>query len=136
MVLMTLQAGCWETDYGALSGSETAAPDDFRFLGRTARCYLELPSVPRSLLVNCFHIEGQLHIHSNRWAKIPRLRGESWVETVRRNPEVRVQVDDEIYTMRAVVIENEQKRVALLHERGYWRAWNGITVFRFVPAPE
>ena len=43
---------------------------------------------------------GVLHIHSNRFAKMPRLSGESWVDRVRRDPDVRVAIAGDIYRVR------------------------------------
>ena len=76
-------------------------------------------------------IDGVLHIHSNRFARFPRFRGESWVDTVRRDPLVRISIDDNIYSMRAKPIRSDQQRVQILHDRGYLYAWPGITVFSF-----
>ena len=129
---LLLLGSCGRSDRGRLEGVETAAPGDFRFLGRSAPCYLEVPDTePRAIRVNCFHIDGVLHIHSNRFAKMPRLRGESWVDTVRREPGVRVAIAGNIYRLRAVRIDDSELREAILHERGYLYAWDGITVFRF-----
>ena len=99
-----------------------------------APCYLELTRGDRALRVNCFHIDGVLHIHSSRWAKLPRFSGESWTVTIRRTPDVRVQIADKIYPVTAAAIDEESARVRILENRGYWYAWEGITVFRFTPA--
>ncbi|TDJ38752.1 MAG: hypothetical protein E2O61_03810 [Gammaproteobacteria bacterium] len=130
---LVLFGSCGRGDRGRLEGVETATPGDFRFLGRSAPCYLEVrQEAPRSIRVNCFHIDGVLHIHSNRFAKMPRLRGESWVDTLRRDPEVRVAIAGNIYRLRATPIDDGELREVILHERGYLYAWDGITVFRFV----
>lgn len=129
---LLLFGSCGQRNKGGLEGFETATPGDFRFLGRSAPCYLEVqPQEPHSIRVNCFHIDGTLHIHSNRFAKMPRLRGESWVEKLRREPRVRVAIAGNIYRLRATPIDDPKMRVAILHARGYLYAWNGITVFRF-----
>ena len=97
-------------------------------------CYLEVPlPTPRAIRVNCFHIDGRLHIHSNRFAKMPRISGESWVDTVRRAPQVRVAIEGNIYRMRAKPIDDSEHRAAILHDRGYLYAWDGITIFSFSP---
>ena len=107
-------------------------PGDFRFLGRSAPCYLEVQAQEaRAIRVNCFHIDGVLHIHSNRFASMPRLRGESWVDSLRREPRARVAIAGNIYRLRATPVD-QFLRVSILHDRGYWYAWDGITVFRFV----
>ena len=130
---LALLSACWQSNTRTLTGQEHRAPDDFSFLGRTAACFLEVQpqTEARAIRVNCFHIDGVLHIHSNRFAKMPRFRGESWVDTIRREPDVRVAIDGKIYPMRASPIDDEDQRVALLHDRGYVVAWDGITVFSF-----
>ena len=132
LVLLALLSGCWQADRGILPGKSTPVPTDFNFLGRTSPCILEVESaVPRTLRVNCFQIEGELHIHSNRFSGFPRFSGESWVDTARRDPLVRVSIDANIYTMRAMPIVDDEQRVQILHDRGYPYAWPSITVFRF-----
>ncbi len=133
-VYLSLLSACGQSDAGSLAGRETSAPNDFRYLGRTAACHLEVGQPnPRAIRVNCFHIDGALHIHSNRFAKMPRLSGESWVDGVRREPNVRVAIAGDIYRMRATPIDDSELRVAILHDRGYTVAWDGITIFRFAP---
>ncbi len=119
-----------------LDGKEAVTPDNFTFVGDKSPCYLELQQNTRALRVNCFHLGGVLHIHSSRWARLPRLSGESWTVTIRRKPKVRVQIDDRIYVMNATAIDDEDKRVAILSDRGYWYAWEGITVFQFIPSSD
>lgn len=132
MVLVPFLGACWQSDTGRLDGEETEAPAGFEFIGKTAPCYLEVRSESiRSIRVNCFHIDGVLHIHSNRFAKLPRLKGESWVETVRRQPRVRVAIAGHIYRMCAMPIDTADVKAAILIHRGYWHAWDGITIFRF-----
>jgi hypothetical protein len=118
-----------------MQGRETTPPDDFGFIGRSAPCFLEVPEETRSIRVNCFHLSGTLHIHSNRFSRLPRWRGESWVKTVRRNPLVRIEISGKIYRMSATPIEDEERRQAILHGRGYWYAWDGIRIFSFAPHP-
>ena len=96
-------------------------------------CYLELPDRSNSLRVNCFHVDGVLHIHTGRYAKLPRLRGQNWAVAVRRDPDVRVEIAERIYALRASPIDDEALRVKILDERGYWHAWDGITIVRFLP---
>ena len=131
---LSLLSACWQSGARPLTGQETTAPNDFHHLGRTAACHLEVGQPnPRAIRVNCFHIDGVLHIHSNRFAKMPRLSGESWVDGVRREPNVRVAIAGDIYRMRATPIDDSDLRVAILHDRGYPYAWDGITIFRFAP---
>ena len=124
-------AGCGYFMARDLSGEEVSAPSDFRFVGEMSPCYLELADRPSALRVNCFHIDGALHIHSSRWAKLPRPGADNWTVVVRRKPEVRVQIDEKIYALRASPIDDESLRRKILHDRGYWRAWDGISVVRF-----
>lgn len=134
--LVLLSAGCWQADYGPLTGREakaTGAVDAIADPAATVRCVLEVGEPARTLLVNCFQIEGVLHIHSNRFSRMPRLVGESWVDTVRRRPQVRVEIDGLIHSLRATAIDDEVRRRAILYDRGYWIAWDGITVFKFLP---
>jgi hypothetical protein len=115
-----------------LEGHEIEPPSNFRFVGRSTPCYLEAqPGETRSIRVNCFHIDGTLHIHSNRFANMPRLRGESWVKTVRREPLVRIAIAGNIYRMIVTPIDDPERRVDILNGRGYPYAWDGITIFRF-----
>ena len=128
-------SGCWQSDRGELVGVEQTAPADFAYLGRSQRCVLQVGvAQPRSLLVNCFHLDGVLAIHSNRFAKLPRLSGESWVDMVLREPVVRVAIDGDIYRMQAHPLTDEALRVSILHQRGYYYAWGGITILTFTPA--
>ena len=81
--------------------------------------------------MNCFDIDGVLHIHSSRWAKLPRFSGESWTVTVLRVPNVRIEIAGKIYAMTASLIADEEKRQEILYNRGYWHAWDAISVYRF-----
>ena len=126
-------ASCGSFTARELTGTEAPAPPDFSFVGEMSPCYLELSNDTDALRVNCFHLDGVLHIHSSRWAKLPRLGRENWIVTVRRSPDVRVEIEDKIYALRASPIDDENLRKRILHDRGYWRAWDGITVVRFIP---
>jgi len=133
VIAALLSFGSCGQSRGELEGIESGLPGDFRFLGRSAPCYLEVRAQEaRSIRVNCFHIDGVLHIHSNRFARMPRLRGESWVDSLRREPRARVAIAGNIYRLRAMPVDDQILRVSILHDRGYWYAWDGITVFRFV----
>lgn len=123
--------GCGYFAARALQGDEAVVPDSFEFVGDKAPCYLELQRAEKALRMNCFHIDGVLHIHSSRWANLPRISGESWSVTIRKHPRVRVEIADKIYTMRAVAIDDETLRQDILDARGYWVAWDAITVFQF-----
>ena len=126
-------SGCGMLLRRELRGSEVAPPASFDFLGDMSRCYLELSPGAEAFPVNCFALDGVLHIHTGRYAKLPRWSGENWAVTVRREPHVRVEHEEKIYALRAVVLDDDARRQEILHDRGYWRAWDGITVVRFVP---
>ena len=129
-------AGCGFFAARDLAGEKVPAPADFSFVGEKSPCYLEIRKDAKALRMNCFHIDGALHIHSSRWAKLPRLSGESWTVTVRRTPDVRVEIAGKIYSMRATPIDDESYRTKILYDRGYWYAWDAITIFRFAPNEE
>ena len=132
-VALAALTGCWQADSGNLEGAEAVPPSDFRSVGRSSPCFLEVGEPTRSVRVNCFHIDGVLHVHSNRFSKFPRLVGESWVDTVVRIPTVRISISDRIYRMTGTIIDDEQRRRSILDARGYWYPWDGIRVFSFSP---
>ena len=131
LTIVVILSSCGSYSARELRGIESTAPADFSFLGDLTPCYLELAPGAKALRVNCFHLDGVLHIHSNRFAKMPRLGRENWVVTVRREPNVRVEIADRIYAMQATPLDDEALRVQILSNRGYWYAWDGITVVRF-----
>lgn len=133
LVVLLTSGGCGYLVARELAGVASPVPADFSFLGDQSACYLEVQGRQMALRVNCFHINGTLHIHSSRWARLPRLSGESWTVTVRRTPEVRVQIEDKIYRLQAFEITNETTRRQILFDRGYWHAWAGISIFAFHP---
>ena len=136
LLLALLLTGCGYMAARDLDGQQTELPADFSFLDDKTPCYLELREGDRGLRMNCFHINGELYIHSSRWARLPRLSGESWTVTVLREPNVRVQIAERIYRVRAVRIDDENRRQEILYDRGYWYAWDAISVYRFVARHE
>ena len=120
-------AGCErETLEGTLSG----IPPNWGFVGDRAPCYLEVnPASPHAFRVNCFEIDGRLHVHSHRFAKVARPFGESWVTTVRRDNRVRISLSRKIYRLRATPIDDPEIRHAILISRGYDSPPQGIVVF-------
>lgn len=133
LILMSTVVSCGRVASRELTGIESAAPTDFAFIGDMTPCYLELKEGETALRVNCFEVDGELHIHSARYSKMPRLTGENWIVTVGRAPDVRIEIDSRIYRMTATFIRDRQKRLDILHNRGYWYAWDGIEVFKFTP---
>ncbi len=130
---MLAAASCGFGSPRELRGTAVPTPPDFRFVGDLTPCYLELPDGSDSLRVNCFHLDGILAIHTGRYAELPRVSGENWAVAVRRDPDVRVEIADKIYALRASPIDDEELRVQILRDRGYWHAWDGITIVRFLP---
>ena len=132
-VLVLLVPGATACDRRALDGVEAQVPSDFSFVGSRARCDLEVnPPAPRVLRVNCFEVDGRLHVHSNRFASLPRPIGESWVTTVRRDESVRISLSGKIFRLRAIPIDDPGERHAILVARGYGDSPpEGITVFEF-----
>ncbi len=124
-------AGCGRLAARALQGEDVPVPAAFDLPSDRTPCYLELAEKSLAIRVNCFDIDGVLHIHSSRWAKLPRVSGESWTVTIRRQPRVRVEIGGRIYGLTATAIDDESRRREILHDRGYWYAWDAITVFQF-----
>ena len=131
LLVLLLCSGCGHFLKRELEGVEAPPPASFSFLGDKYPCYLEIAPGQEALRVTCFEVDGKLHILSSRWANLPRVSGESWRDTVRRSPDVRIEIDDKIYAMRANPIDNEERRQEMLVDRGYVYAWEGITIFRF-----
>jgi hypothetical protein len=94
---------------------------------------LELPDRSDSLRVNCFHIDGVLHVHTNRFAKFPRFLRQELGGGGPPQPQRESADADKIYALHAAPIDDDVLRVGILHDRGYWYAWNGITIVRFLP---
>lgn len=134
--IILLCNGCGNFAERELQGAGARAPSNFEFLGEKYPCYLELEKGEIALRVNCFAVDGMLHIHSSRWANLPRFRGESWRDRIRRQPEVRVEIEEKIYTMTAIAIDNEDIRRRMLKDRAYLYPWAGITIFRFEAMPK
>ena len=133
LLLLISTAGCGQFVARPLEGEEVPSPVAFDLPSDKTPCYLELEVGQKGLRVNCFDLDGVLHIHSSRWAKLPRFTGESWTVTIRRQPEVRIEIDGSIYVMTASAIDDEERRREILYNRGYWYAWDAITVFTFQP---
>ncbi len=131
--LIILCSSCGKLQERELRGEADRVPSDFYFLGEKYPCYLELKEGQAALRVNCFEKDGVLHIHSSRWANLPRFSGESWRDAIRKDPQVRVEIDNKTYTMTATAVDDEDRRKKMLRDRGYIYAWEGITIFRFDP---
>ena len=128
--------GCGYFAARPLAGEVTATPDRFQLASDRTPCYLELAGSIEGLRMNCFDLDGVLHIHSSRWATLPRFSGESWTVTVRHTPNVRVELAGKIYELVATRVDDEEQRQQILYDRGYWYAWDGISVFNFTARRE
>jgi len=126
-------AGCGNFMERDLRGAVAPVPKDFRFLGEMKPCYVEVPEHPKALRVNCFQVDGTLHITSDRWTSFPRLGQENWTFTAERVRNVRVEIEGKIYPVQASLVENEAVRQEILRDRGYVHAWSGIRILRFQP---
>ena len=131
LILILSLSSCGHFVARELSGTDAPALENYSFLGEKYPCYLELKKYEQAIRVNCFHIDGVLHIHSSRWSNLPRLSGESWSTAIILQPKVRVEIDEKIYSLTASWVEDENRRRDILHNRGYIHAWDGIKVFRF-----
>ena len=123
--------GCGQFVAKELDGKTSEVPRSFAHIGDMTPCHLELSRGTPALRVNCFQLDGVLHIHSARYSKLPRISGESWIVTIERNPNVRVQIEDQVYSLVATKVAEEARRQQILYDRGYWIAWDGIEIFSF-----
>lgn len=97
-------------------------------------CWLRLQRDVRPVIrVNCFAIDGVLHTHSNRFAPIASLLGRSWTQTVEARPELELQIDNKIYSLRAKKVHSDDRRRQILAARNYRYIPDGIQVFALVP---
>ena len=131
-VLPLVLLGCAAVPGGELEGFETDVPEHWSFDDPDQPCHLETHTDrARSVRVGCYAVDGVLHIHSTRFADSWRLFGEGWVARVRRDPEVRVQIDDRVYRVRAEEVTDAARRAEILALRGFAPAPAGIRLFRF-----
>ncbi len=94
------------------------------------RCWLRLKREDRPVIrVNCFAVDGVLFTHSNRFVPVANLLGKSWTQTVEQHPELEVLIEDKIYSLRAVRIENEARRKYILAARYHTYIPDGIQVY-------
>lgn len=117
---------------GELAGVVSAVPNSWDFVGPDRACTIETaaPS-PRSVRVGCYAVEGQLFVHSHRWADQPPRFGTSWVAEVAKNPLVRIQIDESIYELEAHEVVDEGRRATILVPRGHEPVPAGMRLFRF-----
>ncbi len=132
-VLLTLSAASCNRDRtDNFVGESGVVPDAWHYVGNHTPCLLEVGhNQPRAFRVNCFEVAGKLHIHSHRFVDFNQLFGETWVATVARDNRVRVLISDKIYELNAILIDDPERRRAILAQR-YERIPQGIRVFRLV----
>ncbi len=113
-----------------ISGAVAEIPRTWDFLGDGTQCDLEVdPESPKSVYIDCYTYDGQLYVHSHRWARTPRLWGESWVTAAERDPEVRLGVSGNVYELRARLVTDESLRHKILLSRGFDPVPEGIQLF-------
>jgi len=100
----------------------------------TEKCWLKLRRDQRPVIrVNCFAIDGVLYTHSNRFAPIAKLLGESWTETVVDAPALEVLIEGAIYPLKVDRVANEKQRRTILAARHYRYIPDGIQVYALHP---
>lgn len=109
-------------------------PRSWDMLGSGTQCDLEVDSEsPKSVHIDCYTFEGQLYVHSHRWARTPRLWGEAWVTAAERDPNVRLGVMGTVYELRAERVVDESLRERVLIARGFDPVPEGIQLFALHP---
>lgn len=121
---------------GELEGRVTEPPQSWEFLGGGTQCDFEVnPESPTSVYIDCYTYDGQLYVHSHRWARTPRLWGEAWATAAGRDPEVRLRVHGKIYELRAERVTDESLRERVLASRGFDPVPDGIQLFALQRRP-
>jgi len=131
-----LAAGCGPVPGGSLRGTVAPVPADWSTLMEDGRKFCEIesrPEDPHSIQLECFLYDGSLFAQSHRWALAPWWPVESWAAVWIAHPEVRVRLGDQLFDLTAVQVTDPALREAVLRERGYDPAPDGIVVFRFEP---
>jgi len=131
-----LAAGCGPVPGGSLRGTVAPVPADWSTLMEDGRKFCEIesrPEDPHSIQLECFLYDGSLFAQSHRWALAPWWPVESWAAVWIAHPEVRVRLGDQLFDLTAVQVTDAALREAVLRDRGYDPAPDGIVVFRFEP---
>lgn len=98
---------------GSLNGTATSPPADWRGLESGTACSLELrPENPHSVNVNCEVHDGKLYVHSFFGAR------KRWTAMAEDDARVRVRIDERVYELRAVRVEDEAERRSVLSPDG------------------
>lgn len=130
-VLLMLSASSCDRDRTEnFVGEPSVVPAAWHYVGSHTPCLLEVGyDQPRAFRVNCFEVAGELHVHSHRFVDFNQLFGETWVATVARDDRVRVLISDKIYRLNAILIDDPERRRAILAQR-YESIPRGIRVFK------
>ena len=119
---------------GQLDGPAATPPDGWEMLGEGTQCDLEVnPESPTSVHIDCYTYEGQLYVHSHRYARMKRWWGEAWVTAAERDPEVRLRALGEIFELRADPVTDPTLRERVLVSRGFDPVPEGIQLFALNP---
>ncbi|HTO68939.1 MAG TPA: hypothetical protein VMR31_03685 [Myxococcota bacterium] len=136
LALVLLFSACGPVPGGSLSGHTAPVPASWAAELPDGRriCEIEArPEKPYSIQVECFVFESRLHVQSHRWALASWWPVESWAAVLIAHPDVKVRLGDELFDVRAVRVDDEAQRAAVLRFRGYDPVPPGIVVFRFEP---
>ena len=116
-------------------------PDSWSFISDKHPCYLKIERQWRpSFRVNCFQIDGGLYTHSNRFVEINNWfsqtlgRGSAWAYVVADKPNLLVEIDGSVYSMKAELVSDEQQRSSILRNRDYDPIPQEIRVYKLLNA--
>jgi hypothetical protein len=119
-----------------IEGTPTRPPETWEFLGAGKQCALEVkPEAPKSVHIDCYTYQGQLYVHSHRWARTPRLWGEAWVTAAERDPNVRLVIEGQVYELHAQLVSKQSLRRRVLLARGFDPVPEGIQLFALEQRP-
>jgi len=115
-------------------------PGSWQFVTDYHPCYLKIKRSERSSFrVNCFQIDGKLHVHSNRFADINQWFSEhlglesAWSYYVLDHPDILVSIENQVYSMTAELEFDKARRLTILKGRNYDPVPEPIRVFRLIP---
>jgi hypothetical protein len=135
-LLLALTGACGPIPGGALSGRATSAPADWSSVIPDQHTFCEIesrPADPHSIQLECFLHESALYVQSHRWALASWWPVQSWATIWIENPDVRLRIDDAIYELTAVHVDDGPERQTVLRFRGYDPVPPGVALFRFAP---
>lgn len=118
LLVSALLAGCGPfllLPGGALEGPTAAPPADWAFSDETSTVQLETrPEDPYSVNIWAVGLGRHVYVHAG-------ANRSSWVENMENDPDVRLQIEDVIYPLRAVRVtsQDEFDRFAVAYEHKY-----------------